>query len=372
MGNSASLPSLESIGRPFGTERPSNFLSLRRHAERQTESRDPVERLEREVRPGGRRRTRKQDQNNGRRGSRGARPEEVRAEREAESRPSRRSQEAESRTRATDRAGRLQQVGRSSQPSGIQVEGGFGRHLRARAENSGSRPQAGGVRPTASRPAAEAPAPAVAPVQPQPLPATPLPGARAPQPPLLSEGAVPASGSVAAATRGPAQALAPGLVRPALEAGARATATPESGPTAEQAEAQEARRATQVLQQVRMHLHPGLRSATVQLHPAELGRLAIRVSVEESGVLARVSAESEEALAVLQRHVPELEAAFADQGFGELEFEFVLDQESGSQSGTPAEGRDVSQELERRLEADPDHQNPPRAASNGVGVDTYA
>ena len=27
---------------------------------------------------------------------------------------------------------------------------------------------------------------------------------------------------------------------------------------------------------------------------------------------------------------------------------------------------------QRRLEADPDHQNPPRAASNGVGVDTYA
>ncbi len=85
-----------------------------------------------------------------------------------------------------------------------------------------------------------------------------------------------------------------------------------------------------------------------------------------------MAAESEEALAVLQRHVPELEAAFADQGFGELSFEFVLDQQAGGEPGAQAEGRDVSRELERRLEEDTDHQNPRRADSNGVGVDTYA
>jgi hypothetical protein len=368
MGNSASLPSLESIGRPFGTERPP-LLSLRRHAERQTESSGPVERLERDVRPGGRRRTRNEERNEGRRGERGARPEELRAERRAEDRPTRRSQEAEGRARAGERRQRLGGPGSGpSGPASPETETSFAGHLRSRAAAPEIAPEPRAPRATAT--ATPDPSQSGAPT---PLQATgpavrlaPVKGAGLPA-------TIEASTPTSTAARGPVHAVAGAM--PRTEAGSEArpvarAATP--APAHEPTEAQEARRASQVLQQLRMHLHPGLRSATVQLHPAELGRLAIRVSLEEGGVVARVAAESEEALAVLQRHVPELEAAFADQGFGELSFEFVLDQQAGGEPGAQAEGRDVSRELERRLEEDTDHQNPRRADSNGVGVDTYA
>jgi hypothetical protein len=121
-----------------------------------------------------------------------------------------------------------------------------------------------------------------------------------------------------------------------------------------------------------MHLHPGLRSATVQLHPADLGRLNLHVRVDKGSVVATVRAESEEALGVLQRHVPELEAAFADQGFEEMSFEFVLDQHASPDGDAWTRGQDVSRELTRLVEEDlgPQLANP--SAAQDVGVDTYA
>lgn len=365
MGNSASLPSLESIGRPFGTERPPT-LSLRRHAERQTQARGPVERLEREVEAGGRRRTRKQEENDGRRGSRGARPEELRAERAAEDRPTRRAEEADGRSRSAARRSRLDGGGRELAADPTEEPGSFGSHLKARTAAREAERPAQGARRAATQP--EPTAPQTAPPTPlQVTPSTaPAPAGHGP----VGEAPPPAA---AATARGQVQAAAPAEVRPAAREGARPVSEAKApAPSPEPGEAQEARRATQVLQQLRMHLHPGLRSATVQLNPAELGRLAIRVSVEEGGVVARVAAESEEALAVLQRHVPELEAAFADQGFEEMSFEFVLDQHAGGETGEEGESRDLGRALERRLEEDPVHQHLRRAASNGVGVDTYA
>lgn len=140
----------------------------------------------------------------------------------------------------------------------------------------------------------------------------------------------------------------------------------------EQAEAQEAQRSAQVVRQVRMQLHPGMRSVSIQLAPADLGRLSIRLRVETGEVQAIVRAESEEALAALERHIPELEAAFEDQGFEQMSFEFVLDQEGSPDPEQWRNGRDVSGQLETLIETkiDPALRGPQTLSD--IEVDTYA
>ncbi len=195
----------------------------------------------------------------------------------------------------------------------------------------------------------------------------------------LRAGIVGVEGAAATAPAGGSRPASPTVAQPvgllrteaATPRASAKTTTTLAQPT-EASEAQEAQRASQVLQQLRMHLHPGLRSATVQLHPAELGRLSIRVSLDQGGVLASVRAESEEALAVLERHIPELEAAFADQGFESMSFEFVLDQHASPDGEAWTQGQDVSRELQQRVEEQlgPQITNP--SATQDVGVDTYA
>lgn len=121
-----------------------------------------------------------------------------------------------------------------------------------------------------------------------------------------------------------------------------------------------------------MQLHPGLRSATLQLAPAELGRLSIRIGVEGDQVRAVVSADNEETLAALQQNIQELEAALADQGFDEPSFEFVLDQEQGRASGEWEPTRDASRNLERLIDDHFASEQGPRTRSQAIGVDTYA
>jgi flagellar hook-length control protein FliK len=121
-----------------------------------------------------------------------------------------------------------------------------------------------------------------------------------------------------------------------------------------------------------MHLHPGLRSATLQLAPAELGRLSIRIRVEGQRIHAVVRAETEEALSALERHVPELEAAFADQGFEEVSLELGLEREAPSHDLHQLASQDVSGSLARLVETEISPELGTRAHSSAIGVDTYA
>jgi len=168
---------------------------------------------------------------------------------------------------------------------------------------------------------------------------------------------MPPSGVASGEVKGPAEVRDPKPTRPAAEA------RPAEPP---------AHSAADVLQRIRLELHPGLRSATVQLAPAELGRLSIRLRVREGGVDAVVRAESAEALGLLQQHVHELESALADQGFGEASLELVLDQGGGE---GPASG-DASRRLDALVEPSPSTDPGPDGGthlrSDAVGVDTYA
>lgn len=176
------------------------------------------------------------------------------------------------------------------------------------------------------------------------------------------------TGSSTALEAGQVQSNSTGRAR--LHENKTAAGAPSSAP--EPTEAQEAQRSSQILKQLRMHLHPGLRSATIQLAPAHLGRLSIRVRVEGGEVHATVRAESEEALAVLQKHVPELEAAFADQGFADMGFEFVLDQQTSGNPEGWTQGQDVSAQLETLVETQIDPALRARQTLSDLGVDTYA
>jgi flagellar hook-length control protein FliK len=134
-------------------------------------------------------------------------------------------------------------------------------------------------------------------------------------------------------------------------------------------------RAEAILRQVRVALQPGLRSATLNLNPAELGRVNIRLRVKDSSVYATVRAESEATLAVLERHLPELRAMFAQQGFEGMEFDLGLASDgdlSSARDGANHQGdRGGRGAQQDEIPLDPIALARPLAAAEG-GVDLIA
>jgi len=144
----------------------------------------------------------------------------------------------------------------------------------------------------------------------------------------------------------------------------------------------EAERAQQVLRQVRVQLHPGLRAAEIRLEPEELGRISIRITLEQKRLRAVVRAERPETLEVLQRHLPELRAALAQQGLEPQEFDLALDlawrQASGGDGRSAAENdharhgsRDEGDDA-RGIAVALDRERLALALGNENGVDIYA
>ena len=130
-------------------------------------------------------------------------------------------------------------------------------------------------------------------------------------------------------------------------------------------------RAAEILDQFRLHLTPGLREATIELRPAELGRISIRLTVESGRINATLRAEKRATLDVLGRHLPELRASLSKQGIETESFDLALGfQNDGTQSGNgprPHAAR-VGRERRRRALASAlaEHRHdtsPPRAAS---------
>ena len=130
-----------------------------------------------------------------------------------------------------------------------------------------------------------------------------------------------------------------------------------------------------ILRQLRVHLSPGVREATLSLVPAELGRLQVRLSLSDGKVGAVVKAESPETLELLERHLPELRAALEQQGLDVSEFQLELGFQDG---GDPADGqsdtagRPANHELPEAATPDLSQTILQRLASTAGGVDTYA
>lgn len=100
-----------------------------------------------------------------------------------------------------------------------------------------------------------------------------------------------------------------------------------------------AQRAEAILEQVKVRIQSGDKSALVELRPAELGRLRLQIQVDGGNVRATLGAESAESLAILEAHAPELRAWLSKDGAQSVELEFTrLD---ASDAGLDASGREL-------------------------------
>ena len=128
---------------------------------------------------------------------------------------------------------------------------------------------------------------------------------------------------------------------------ARAQAAPESRTPASPADLERARH---ILEQVRVRISAELRSATIQLRPQHLGRVSIRLQVDEGELTAYLSAERPETLSALESHLPELRTMLARAGLETGRFEFELfqsfdgggaDRGDGQRGGSASHGQDA-------------------------------
>jgi flagellar hook-length control protein FliK len=151
----------------------------------------------------------------------------------------------------------------------------------------------------------------------------------------------------------------------------RAAEAPRSQPAPTPAE----QHAVDILRQLRLELALGRREAHINLEPAELGRISVKLALDRGLLRAEVRAESSDTLAVLQRHVPELRAMLEARGVTPESLDFQLgfqdgrrggaqdgDSRRGAQSGTQ-EPTNVFTRAAREV----------RSLVRGVwGIDTYA
>jgi flagellar hook-length control protein FliK len=139
-------------------------------------------------------------------------------------------------------------------------------------------------------------------------------------------------------------------------------------------------RAADVLRQVRVHLTPGMRQATVRLEPATLGRVAIRIALRDGRATTEVRAERASTLEALERHVPELRAALAQQGIDAGEFDLGLGFDDGpsfADEHPSGDSRSHTARVASRLgEASASRTDTPSPSNpsnvDASGVDTYA
>jgi flagellar hook-length control protein FliK len=221
-----------------------------------------------------------------------------------------------------------------------------------------------------------APAPAGPPLPVPPEGATPLG-----EPALEARGPDPLAGDEAAPRETPrGDATRPAGERAPLQEAAApdAARVREAAPRSEAARPQPApaaqhEQAADILRQVRLQLSPHLRQATIQLEPASLGRLDIRLEVRRGRVRAELAVERPETLHVLERHAPELRASLAAAGFDQAELSLSLAQQDRGpeRQPSPAGGPRAP-----RTTAGPDqpalHDAVARRLAHDGAVDTYA
>jgi len=156
----------------------------------------------------------------------------------------------------------------------------------------------------------------------------------------------------------------------ALETGLESSATKEAQPKEAPVSPE---KAAAMLRQIRVHLHPGLREALIQLEPRELGRISIKVAVRGEAAHAELRVSKRSALEALERSLPELRAALERAGLGGGEVSLQLDlsaregREDSSFESASGRSRPVDTPLPRGLAAALQHHVP-----TSDGVDTYA
>ena len=134
-----------------------------------------------------------------------------------------------------------------------------------------------------------------------------------------------------ASSRTAVKAVGPQQASPAAAAVASVQTKPSgqaaSKAVGQAAEAQKApapeidmERTASIFRQLRMQLTPATRHATINLVPADLGRIVIHLTVKGGKVSGDIRADKEDTLKILQAHAPELRAALEQSGFEATDF----------------------------------------------------
>ncbi len=183
--------------------------------------------------------------------------------------------------------------------------------------------------------------------------------------------AVPAPAAVSASASPAALPVVNGVGRNPVS-GAALPQAPESVPAP--ADPLPLERAAEILQQIRVALAPGMRSATVHLSPAELGRLSIRVRLEGGRLSALVRAESPATLELLEKHAPELFSMLSDQGIetGSFELEQSFGESSRHEERAPVLRAISAAPAQQAPAPEPDLHTEDTHLPDSSGVDTYA
>lgn len=134
-------------------------------------------------------------------------------------------------------------------------------------------------------------------------------------------------------------------------------------------------RAADLLRQIGLQLSPQTRTAIVDLHPRELGRIHIRMSVEGGRVRANLRAERPEALEALERHLPELRAELARAGLDAQELSLSLGfdgRRGGAEAGDGRQARAAAPATDLRAATPDELAFVARRVARDGGVDTFA
>ena len=130
-----------------------------------------------------------------------------------------------------------------------------------------------------------------------------------------------------------------------------------------------------ILRQFRLQFQPKLDSAVMQLHPAELGRIAIKLEVKEGKLRAVMRAERAETLNVLERHLPELRATLEGAGIEAQSFDLGLgfeSQDGGDASFADLNSDSAQSRTEELIASNAVEQQLARAIVSESAVDIHA
>lgn len=133
-------------------------------------------------------------------------------------------------------------------------------------------------------------------------------------------------------------------------------------------------RAAEILRQIKLHASPGVQRLTLELEPAELGRLSVQLALRAGKVTAIVRAESAATIEALRQHEGELQSMFAGRGIQADSVRFELGF-GGARSRGYERARAAAESPRERSAAAPAPQHipsatPPRASASRL--DTYA
>jgi len=137
--------------------------------------------------------------------------------------------------------------------------------------------------------------------------------------------------------------------------------------------------AAEVLQQIRFSLSRGAKEISVQLAPQDLGRLSIKLRVDDGRLSAVVRAENAQTLELLERQAPELRAILAQQGFDaeNIELELGSTGDAGARAGEGGPGSEAGSDAPGShatygLEEEQTTESPTELRVSDGLVDTYA